>query len=136
LKKGGKRMRRRSRKLSAFLTVLVMLAGLTSRRIAYLLPEVITTYLGDVLWALMIFLGIAFLFPKLKTSRIWLIALLFCWFIEVTQLYHAPWLDAIRETTIGGLVLGFGFLWSDILAYTIGTLIGVFIDRWLLYREK
>lgn len=129
-------MKGRSRKLSAFLVILVMIAGLVSRRITFLLPAIVTTYLGDGLWALMIFFGVTFLFPKLKTSRIWMISLLFCWFIEVTQLYHAPWLDAIRATILGGLVLGFGFLWSDILAYTIGTLVGALADHWLIHREK
>lgn len=129
-------MKGRSRKLSAFLVILVMIAGLVSRRITFLLPDIITTYLGDALWALMIFFGVTFLFPKLKTSRIWMISLLFCWFIEVTQLYHAPWIDAIRATTLGGLVLGFGFLWSDILAYTIGTFVGALTDRWFIHREK
>ena len=40
-------------------------------------------------------------------------------------LYHAPWIDNLRQTTLGGLVLGFGFLWSDIFCYTIGIIIGV-----------
>jgi hypothetical protein len=29
-------------------------------------------------------------------------------------------LNQWRRTTIGGLILGFGFLWSDFLMYTIG----------------
>ncbi|MDJ1631891.1 DUF2809 domain-containing protein [Bacillus velezensis] len=35
------------------------------------------------------------------------------------QLYHAPWIDAIRSDTLGGLILGWQFVWSDIFAYTL-----------------
>lgn len=129
-------MEGRSRKLYAFLTIIVMVLGLLSRKAAFLLPDIVTMYLGDALWALMIFFGAAFLFPKLKTSRIWLLSLLFCWFIETTQLYHAPWIDAIRATTLGGLILGFGFLWSDIIAYTVGTLVGALLDYYLVRKTR
>ena len=40
--------------------------------------------------------------------------------VELSQLYHAPWIDSIRQTTLGGLILGFGFLWSDLACYAVG----------------
>lgn len=129
-------MRGRSRKRYAILTIFIMVVGLVSRRVGYLLPAFMNMYVGDVLWALMVFFGIAFLVPKLPTYQIWLISLGFCWFIEVTQLYHAPWIDAIRATTVGGLILGFGFLWSDIVAYGVGTLIGALLDKYLFRSAK
>lgn len=49
-----------------------------------------------------------------------IISLIFCFIIEISQLYHAEWIDRIRDTSLGGLVLGYGFLWSDIGAYTVG----------------
>ena len=45
---------------------------------------------------------------------------MFFYGIELSQLYHALWIDAIRNTTLGGLIIGFGFLWSDLVCYTIG----------------
>jgi hypothetical protein len=45
--------------------------------------------------------------------------------VEISQLYHAPWTDSIRQTTLGGLVLGFGFLWSDLACYSVGIAVGV-----------
>ncbi|MFY8109522.1 MAG: DUF2809 domain-containing protein, partial [Bacteroidia bacterium] len=44
------------------------------------------------------------------------------------QLYHSPLIDSIRNTTIGGLVLGFGFLWTDIISYSIGLIIACLIE--------
>jgi hypothetical protein len=45
--------------------------------------------------------------------------------IELSQLYHAPWIDSIRHTTLGGLILGFDFVWSDLVCYAVGVGIGV-----------
>ncbi len=40
-----------------------------------------------------------------------------------------PWIDSVRQTTIGGLILGFGFLWSDLACYAAGVGLGVVIER-------
>ena len=40
--------------------------------------------------------------------------------IELSQLYQAPGLNRIRLTTLGGLLLGYIFLWSDLLCYGLG----------------
>lgn len=54
-----------------------------------------------------------------------------------SQLYHAPWIDSIRATSLGGLVLGFGFLVSDLICYTCGVLIAYFFDRTMAeYRKR
>ncbi|MCY9159909.1 DUF2809 domain-containing protein [Bacillus atrophaeus] len=118
----------RNRFAYAGMTAVVMGLGLLSRKIPDVLPDVLNIYAGDALWALMIFLGTRFIFHTMKTSRAGLISLAFCYLIECSQLYHADWIDQIRDTTLGGLVLGYGFLWSDLGAYTIGIGIGVVID--------
>lgn len=103
---------------------LVIVAGLASRRFGPILPKLIAAYAGDTLWALMVFLGFGILWPK--RSPLWLAAMAagFSYLIEFSQIYHAPWIDAIRQNRLGGLVLGRGFLWSDLVCYTIGILIG------------
>ncbi len=53
------------------------------------------------------------------------ISLALAFLVEISQLYHAPWIDSIRQTTLGGLVLGFGLLWTDLVCYSVGVLIGV-----------
>ena len=35
-------------------------------------------------------------------------ALLFSFAIEFSQFHHAPWIDNLRATALGGLVVGFG----------------------------
>ncbi|PFR25018.1 hypothetical protein COK19_15970 [Bacillus cereus] len=124
---------RRNRLLYAVLTMTVIILGLGSRKFAYVLPDLLNSYLGDALWALMVFIGFGFLFHKMETKKVALLNLLFCYGIEMSQLYHAEWIDSIRATTLGGLVLGYGFLWSDVLAYTIGVGIGMLCE--LTFRK-
>ncbi|KWU56584.1 hypothetical protein AWW70_22550 [Bacillus mycoides] len=123
---------KRNRLLYAVFTIVVIILGLSSRKFAFALPDLLNGYLGDALWALMIFIGFGFLFPKIETRKLAFISLIFCYGIEISQLYHAEWIDSIRATTLGGLVLGYGFLWSDLVAYTIGVgagMLGEFMLR-------
>jgi len=115
----------RHRILYGALVVIVILLGLGSRQYRQLLPGWVGLYAGDALWALMVFLGTGFLFTKWTTSKVAGIALLFAYGIEVSQLYHAPWIDAVRSTKLGGLVLGYGFLWSDLGDYLLGIALGM-----------
>lgn len=115
------------------LVIVTMMLGILSRKIPGL-PEFIATYSGDTLWALMVFLGIAFVFKNVSIKYVMLMAFVVAFGIELSQLYHAPWIDAIRATTLGGLVLGYGFLWSDLVCYSVGILIGGIIE--LLMNEK
>lgn len=126
---------KRNRLLYAMFTILVIILGLSSRKFAFALPALLNDYLGDALWALMIFIGFGFLFPKIEMKKLAFISLIFCYGIEVSQLYHAEWIDNIRATTLGGLVLGYGFLWSDLVAYTIGVGVG-FLFEFILRTNK
>ncbi|MBX4263940.1 DUF2809 domain-containing protein [Clostridium estertheticum] len=62
------------------------------------------------------------------TKIVAIIGISFCYLIEISQLYHSSFIDNIRETTLGGLVLGYVFSWSDFLGYAIGILVGVILD--------
>ncbi|WP_216848979.1 DUF2809 domain-containing protein [Pedobacter sp. L105] len=108
----------RIRSTYALLVIIVIALGILSRKVAAIPP--IT---GDVLYAVMMFLIIRFLLIRLNYKTVALISLSICYCIELSQLYQAPWINQIRNTTLGGLVLGHGFLWSDMIAYTVGTVI-------------
>jgi len=106
------------------LVIITIILGLLSRHIAG-----IPLFIGDILWATMIYFGFRFLFIKKSIQFIVIASLLFCYAIEFSQLYQAPWINNIRHTVIGGLILGEVFLWGDLLSYTIGVAIGVIIER-------
>jgi hypothetical protein len=111
------------------LTTVVCALGIGSRRYARHLPAFVAAYTGDTLWALAAFLGLGLVLPRASTLRVALLALTFSVVIEVSQLYHAPWIDSIRHTTVGGLVLGFGFVWSDLVCYAVGVGLGVVLEQ-------
>ncbi|MDM8561386.1 DUF2809 domain-containing protein [Candidatus Parabeggiatoa sp. HSG14] len=102
--------------------------GLVSRWYPERLPHFIAIYAGDTLWALMVFFLIGLLFPSLPTVKVVVIALLFVFSIELSQLYHAPWIDDIRQYRLAALVLGRGFLWSDLVCYMGGILMGALAE--------
>lgn len=126
---------KRNRALYFIFIVITMLLGLGSRRFSYILPNFTSSFSGDILWALMMFWIFGFIFNSFRTRNIALLTLAFSFTIEISQLYHSPWIDNIRNTNLGGLVLGYGFLWSDLVCYSIGVLMGVFIEKLLIHSK-
>jgi hypothetical protein len=116
--------------LYAVLAVAVIASGLLWRSGFIPLPPSLSNYGGDALWALMVFLGFGFLFSKASTLTIALLALSFSWGVEFSQLYHAPWIDAVRTTIPGKLILGTTFNWPDLLAYALGIALGALVECW------
>jgi len=112
------------------LIVITIIIGLLSRHI----PG-IPLFIGDVVWATMIYFGVRFLFINKPLKFAVISSLLFCYLIEFSQLYQAPWINNIRHTVIGGLILGEVFVWGDLLSYTVGVAIGVLIGRLIGSRK-
>ena len=105
---------------------MVLFLGIVSRKI-----NGIPTFIGDTLYAVMVYFGMRFLFLSLSQIKSILLALLFCYCIEFQQLYRAEWILNIRNTTSGHYVLGQGFLWSDLGFYTLGVAVAYVMDRFL-----
>ena len=124
----------RNRYIYSLLLVITIAIGLASRHFPGILPQWVQLYLGDTLWALMVFLLFGFSFHNKSTLWIAIAALLFSYSIEISQLYHATWIDALRANPLGGLILGFGFLWSDLVCYTIGVGFGYRMEKVFLKR--
>lgn len=106
--------------LALFITLIL---GILSRKITG-----IPLFIGDMLYAVLIYFGFRFLIVKSEKSTSLLFSLLFCFGIEFLQLVQIDWLITIRKTTLGHYILGQGFLWSDLICYVIGTLLAFLID--------
>jgi hypothetical protein len=121
----------RNRVRYALLAIAVVAAGLLWRSGLIPLPQWLSNNGGDALWALMVFVGFGFLLPRASTLLIALLALGVAWGVEFSQLYHAPWIDAVRATIPGRLVLGNTFNWPDLIAYAVGVALGTWAEwRW------
>ena len=127
---------RRPRIVWLALIVVVVFLGLGSRRFGHLLPGVVSTYAGDILWATAAFLGFGLALPRASTWAVALLAISTSVMVEVSQLYKAPWIDSIRRTTLGGLLLGFDFVWSDLACYTVGVGLGILIELATLHARS
>ena len=119
----------RNRYRQLFFLVITIVTGLASRYFSAFLPHWVQLYLGDALWALMVFLLLGLLFYKQSTLWVAIGALAFSFFIEFSQLYHANWIDVLRANRLGGLILGFGFMWSDLVCYTVGVGFGYVMEK-------
>lgn len=120
---------KRKRVFYFILICIIILLGLASRTISK-----VPLYIGDAMWALMIFFIIRFLIVNARIGLIGFVSLFICYCVECSQLYQAEWVNSIRNTIIGRLVLGQGFLWSDILAYTVGIIIGILFEMVIMKR--
>lgn len=118
----------RNRGYYFLLIIAIILMGLGSR--TPIIPEFIYPYLGDYLYAVMMYFIIAFIFPSYKATTIALISVSICYGIEVFQLYEADWILTIRKSRLGALILGAGFLWSDLVSYSFGASTGWLLERY------
>ncbi|OCB77678.1 hypothetical protein B0A79_11185 [Flavobacterium piscis] len=121
---------KRKRLYYFIILLLIIFLGIFSREF-----DEIPLCTGDFLYAVMMYVFIKILLIEKKATQILIFSLLICYSIEFFQLYQADWINALRQTLFGRYVLGQGFLWSDIMAYTFGGFTAFLIDR-LFLRNK
>lgn len=110
------------------LLLLVVALGLASRRFGTLLPPFVVANAGDALWTVAAYLGLAWLWPKASPLILGLGAFAISIGVECSQLVDVGWLNRIRATTVGRLLLGSGFIWVDFARYFVGALSAALID--------
>jgi hypothetical protein len=118
----------RARARYAALALATMLAGLAVHLGTWLAPGA-RDALGDALWATMLSWWIGAAAPRASLGKRSLVSIAACWAVELSQLHHAPGLDALRRTPPGHLVLGSGFDPRDLAAYAVGVLAATACER-------
>lgn len=114
-------MRWRLRAAYLGIALAILFLGLASRTdVARDLHGSIRSYAGDTLWAMEIFFALALLRPLGSIRGRALAAGVLSFAVELSQLYRAPWLDELRRVPPGSLLLGQGFLASDLVCYAVG----------------
>ncbi|HEY4304974.1 MAG TPA: DUF2809 domain-containing protein [Gemmatimonadaceae bacterium] len=92
-------------------------------------------FVGDALWAAMMFAFVSAAWPANSLAVRAAVALAISWIVEFSQAYHAPSLDALRATTLGRLTLGTGFDPRDLLAYAVGVAVAAMLERTIRRRH-
>lgn len=113
-----------------FLCSLVIATGLGLRLVGPRmgLPILFVKYGGSLLWGAMVYLLVALVAGPMARWAIMCIAMVIAVCVESFRLYHAPWLDALRLTLAGALLMGRVFSPWNILYYGGGVLLGAAID--------
>ena len=107
----------------------VILVGLSSRRFPAAFHPTFSRFGGDVLWAAAVVLLASIVWPALPIRRLALAGGLFSLSIELSQLFHPRWMEAVRDLPGARLILGSGFLWSDLVCYAVGIALGALLVR-------
>jgi len=118
------------------MTILVIGTGLTTRLPSIDWGPVLGKYLGSLLWGAMVYCLVGFMRPRWRMSLVALVAAYIAVSVELSQLWHTPCLDALRQTRLGVLLIGRYFAWADILAYLAGIGAAAGADRLFGYSHK
>ena len=102
--------------------------GIISRSDQINFPYLIKTFAGDTMWAFAAYFLIRLFLINKKIIFVFAGSFSLSLFVELSQLIKWDILIAIRNTTIGGLLIGFGFHWEDLICYLAGCLIALVID--------
>lgn len=111
-----------------FLILLAAATGILTRKAPDLFPGFIAVYGGDTLWSFALYYLISLIWYRGTILQRSLLTLAISVAVEFSQLYHAPWIDSLRNTLPGGLILGFGFVPSDLWCYLAGTILAAGLE--------
>jgi len=94
----------------------------------YLNDEIIRPYIGDLLVVILIYCFVKSFFatPVVPTA---IAVLLFAYAIEMLQYFQIVKLLGLQHSTFARVVIGTSFEWIDMLAYTAGALLIVFVEK-------
>jgi hypothetical protein len=118
----------RARLRYGIIAILTAAVGMAVHLHAGWLPHAIHDMLGDALWAATVYWMVSVAVPRARRRWRLIAALGICIVVELSQLWHPQWLDSVRDTLAGHLLLGSDFDPRDLLAYAIGVLAAVMVD--------
>lgn len=116
-------------------TLVLIALGLFIRSEYVSVPEILEPYIGDVIWGAMVYFFFGIIFPKANQKIRIIIAMVFSYLIEFSQLLKYDWIEHLRSYKIIALVIGYDYSTSDLICYTIGIGIAYFIRKKIKNRS-
>ncbi len=113
-----------SYRISLLLTIVLIIPLGYFVRFSLLFPDWLSDVFGSIAYQILCVAIVQFCFPKLSIVKTAIGVFLFACAIEFLQLWKPPFLQAIRATLPGRLVLGNTFMGSDFPPYLLGAMIG------------
>lgn len=97
--------------------------------------EIIRPYVGDLLVVVLLYCLVkSFLNWSTSTTAVWV--LLLSYLIETLQFFNIVQHLGLSGSKIANIIIGTYFTWLDILAYTLGILLVLAIEKLKLSRAK
>lgn len=92
-------------------------------------------YVGDYLVVILIY-GAVRTFLKASAWKVALGVLLFSYLVETLQYFHIVNRLGLENNIVARTVIGYGFEWMDLVAYTLGILTVLAFERKNRYHSK
>jgi Protein of unknown function (DUF2809) len=88
----------------------------------------IRPFIGDVLVVIVIYCFVR-AFWKIRSTTSAILVLAFAWTIEILQLFNLVKMLGLQNNKIMAVAIGSTFDWKDLLAYAIGTMVILCLER-------
>ena len=119
-----------------FLVIALILFVIEVLIALYVRDSIIRPYVGDFLVVIMLYCFVR-AFVKISPWKIGVAVLLFSFTIETLQYFKIVDRLGLTNIPIAKTIIGYGFEWLDILAYTIGVITVLILEkRWLNVASK
>lgn len=92
-------------------------------------------YVGDYLVVILIYCAVR-TFLKASVWKVALGVLLFSYLVETLQYFHIVNRLGLENNIVAKTVIGYGFEWMDLVAYTLGILTVLAFERKSRYHSK
>ena len=116
----------RFHKIYFLLTLLLLLVEILIAAFAH--DRFIRPYVGDFLVVIFLYCFYRSFFKILYTT-VALAVLLFSYVVEVSQYFHLINHLGLQQSRLAQLILGSGFAWLDLVAYTLGIALVLLTER-------
>ncbi|MCL2930298.1 MAG: DUF2809 domain-containing protein [Trichodesmium sp. MAG_R01] len=108
------------RKIILICLVFTVILGLLTKFYEGTFSEWLNNSFSSIFYEAFWILLVIFIRPQISTVRVIFFVFISTSFLEFLQLWKPPFLQAIRATLIGRLLLGNTFVWWDFLYYALG----------------
>jgi len=100
----------------------------------YVMDDFIRPYVGDYLVVMLIYCAVR-TFIKANPVKIAIAVLLFAYLIEILQYFRIVDRLGLSGNPVAKTVIGYGFEWWDMLAYTLGVLTILVVENRSKYKN-
>ena len=101
----------------------------------YVKDNFVRPYVGDYLVVMLIYCAVR-TFIKASPLKTGIAVLLFAYLVEVLQYFRIVDRLGLSGNQVAKTVIGYGFEWLDILAYTLGVITIVVMERGIKVRSS